>query len=80
MLTLPYFFARSMIVCITEKPSVAKDIATILGADHRFDGFFEGNGYRITWTFGHLCMLKEPNDYTDSWKRWSRSPPWEMEA
>ena len=60
-----------MIVCITEKPSVAKDIATILGADHRFDGFFEGNGYRITWTFGHLCMLKEPNDYTDSWKRWS---------
>lgn len=60
-----------MIVCITEKPSVAKDIAAILGADHRFDGFFEGNGYRITWTFGHLCMLKEPNDYTDSWKRWS---------
>lgn len=60
-----------MIVCITEKPSVAKDIASILGATVRRDGFFEGNGYRITWTFGHLCCLKEPQDYTDRWKSWS---------
>lgn len=60
-----------MKVCITEKPSVAKDIAQILGADVRRDGFYEGNGYRVTWTFGHLCTLKEPNDYTDMWKTWS---------
>lgn len=60
-----------MIVCITEKPSVAKDIAAILGATNRNDGFFEGNGYCVTWTFGHLCTLKEPADYTDLWKRWS---------
>lgn len=60
-----------MKVCITEKPSVAKDIAQILGADVRRDGFYEGNGYRVTWTFGHLCTLKEPNDYTDMWKSWS---------
>ena len=60
-----------MIVCITEKPSVAKDIATILGADVRRDGFFEGNGYCITWTFGHLCTLKEPHDYSLNWKTWS---------
>ena len=60
-----------MIVCITEKPSVAKDIAAILGATTRRDGFFEGNGYKITWTFGHLCSLKEPQDYTDRWKAWS---------
>ena len=60
-----------MIVCITEKPSVAKDIASILGADIRRDGFYEGNGYKITWTFGHLCTLKEPQDYTDRWKTWS---------
>lgn len=58
-------------LCITEKPSVAKDIAGILGADHRCDGFYEGNGYRVTWTFGHLCELKEPADYTEAWKRWS---------
>lgn len=62
-----------MIVCITEKPSVAKDIAAILGANVRKDGFFEGNGYCITWTFGHLCTLKEPNDYAPNWKAWSLS-------
>ncbi|MDO4320550.1 MAG: DNA topoisomerase 3 [Bacteroidales bacterium] len=60
-----------MIVCITEKPSVAADIARILGAGRRCDGFWEGNGYRITWTYGHLCCLKEPADYTDRWKHWS---------
>ena len=60
-----------MKVCITEKPSVAKDIAQILGADVRRDGYYEGNGYRVTWTFGHLCTLKEPNDYTERWKSWS---------
>ncbi len=60
-----------MIVCITEKPSVAKDIALILGADKRQQGYFEGNGYQVTWTFGHLCTLKEPHDYTDQWRRWS---------
>ncbi len=60
-----------MIVCITEKPSVARDIAAILGANNRREGFFEGGGYRVTWTFGHLCCLKEPHDYTDMWKRWS---------
>ncbi|TKG96491.1 type IA DNA topoisomerase [Puteibacter caeruleilacunae] len=62
-----------MIVCIAEKPSVAKEIATILGANSRRDGYFEGNGYQITWTFGHLCTLKEPNDYTDRWKYWNLS-------
>ena len=60
-----------MILCVTEKPSVAADIAKILGATARRDGFYEGNGYRVSWTFGHLCELKEPNDYTDLWKRWS---------
>lgn len=60
-----------MILCITEKPSVAQDIAAILGANVRRDGFWEGNNYKITWTFGHLCELKEPHDYTDLWKRWS---------
>lgn len=62
-----------MIVCIAEKPSVAKDIARILGANSSHDGYMEGNGYQVTWTFGHLCTLKEPNDYTDQWKRWSLS-------
>lgn len=62
-----------MKVCITEKPSVAKDIAAILGAKDRRDGFYEGNGYRVTWTYGHLCCLKEPSDYTECWKRWSLS-------
>ena len=60
-----------MKVCITEKPSVARDIARILSANDRRDGFFEGNGYAVTWTFGHLCTLKEPADYTELWKRWS---------
>jgi DNA topoisomerase-3 len=60
-----------MIVCITEKPNVARDIAQILGADKKEIGYFEGNGYRVTWTYGHLCTLKEPNDYTDAWKRWA---------
>lgn len=60
-----------MIVCIAEKPSVAKDIARILGATASHDGFMEGNGYQVTWTFGHLCTLKEPDDYTMMWKRWS---------
>jgi len=59
-----------MIVCIAEKPSVAKDIAEVLGAKNRHDGYFEGNGYQITWTFGHLCTLKEPHDYKESWKYW----------
>ncbi|MDE6240075.1 MAG: DNA topoisomerase 3 [Muribaculaceae bacterium] len=58
-------------VCITEKPSVARDIAAIIGANTRREGFFEGNGYQVTWTFGHLCCLKEPHDYTPLWKRWS---------
>lgn len=62
-----------MIVCIAEKPSVAKDIARILGAVKSNDGFMEGNGYQVTWTFGHLCTLKEPNDYTPMWKTWSLS-------
>jgi DNA topoisomerase-3 len=62
-----------VIVCITEKPSVARDIAAILGANSRREGFFEGGGYCVTWTFGHLCCLKEPHDYTDMWKRWSLS-------
>lgn len=60
-----------MIVCIAEKPSVAKDIARILGATTSHDGYMEGNGYQVTWTFGHLCELKEPDDYTPMWKRWS---------
>ncbi len=60
-----------MIVCITEKPNVARDIAAILGAGKKEPGYYEGNGYRVTWTYGHLCTLKEPNDYSDSWKRWS---------
>ena len=60
-----------MKVCVTEKPSVARDIARLLGADQRHDGYFEGNGYQVTWTFGHLCELKAPNDYTDQWKRWT---------
>ena len=59
-----------MIVCIAEKPSVAKDLAEILGAKTRKDGFYEGNGYQVTWTFGHLCTLKEPHDYNEKWKSW----------
>lgn len=60
-----------MKVCIAEKPSVAREIATILGANSRKDGYFEGNGYQVTWTFGHFCTLKEPHEYTPHWKRWS---------
>ena len=62
-----------MKLCITEKPSVAHDIAVILGATTKRDGYYEGQGYKVTWTYGHLCMLKEPADYTDRWKRWSLS-------
>ena len=62
-----------MIVCIAEKPSVARDIAHVLGANSSRDGYLEGNGYQVTWTFGHLCTLKEPHDYTPSWKAWSLS-------
>ena len=60
-----------MVVCIAEKPSVARDIARIIGANTQKDGYMEGNGYQVTWTFGHLCTLKEPDDYTPMWKRWS---------
>ena len=60
-----------MIVCIAEKPSVAREIARILGATASKDGYIEGNGYQVTWTFGHLCTLKEPHDYTPQWKAWS---------
>ena len=60
-----------MIVCIAEKPSVARDIADVLGAKDRRDGYIEGNGYQVTWTFGHLCTLKEPHEYTPNWKSWS---------
>ena len=60
-----------MIVCIAEKPSVARDIAKIIGATSSHEGYMEGNGYQVTWTFGHLCTLKEPHDYTPMWQRWS---------
>ena len=60
-----------MIVCIAEKPSVAKDIAKVLGATTSKDGYMEGNGYQVTWTFGHLCELKEPHEYNQQWKYWS---------
>lgn len=62
-----------MIVCIAEKPSVARDIAHVLGANESHDGYMEGNGYQVTWTFGHLCTLKEPHDYSDNWKAWALS-------
>ncbi len=62
-----------MIVCIAEKPLVAQDIAKILGAHTKKEGYIEGNGYQVTWTFGHLCTLKEPHDYTPNWKSWSLS-------
>ena len=62
-----------MIVCIAEKPSVAREIAKVLGANSQHEGYLEGNGYQVTWTYGHLCTLKEPQDYTDYWKRWSLS-------
>lgn len=60
-----------MKVCIAEKPSVAREIAEVLGATRRMNGYIEGNGYQVTWTFGHLCTLKEPHEYAESWKRWS---------
>ena len=60
-----------MIVCIAEKPSVARDIARIIGATSQRQGYMEGNGYQVTWTFGHLCELKMPDDYTPMWKAWS---------
>ena len=62
-----------MIVCIAEKPSVAQDIANVLGAKTRHEGYIEGNGYQVTWTFGHLCELKEPHEYSPNWKAWSLS-------
>lgn len=62
-----------MKVCIAEKPSVARDIARILGATTLKNGYLEGNGYQVTWTFGHLCELKEPNDYNNKWKHWNLS-------
>lgn len=62
-----------MILCITEKPSVGRDIAKVLGANIRHNGYMEGNGYCVTWTFGHLCTLKEPHDYNAAWKRWAIS-------
>lgn len=62
-----------MTVCIAEKPSVAREIAHIIGATQQREGYIEGNGYQVTWTYGHLCTLKEPNDYTDRWKSWSLS-------
>ena len=70
---MSWFFGNFalMIVCIAEKPSVARDIARILGATVSRDGYMEGNGYQVTWTFGHLCELKEPNDYEGNWRYWS---------
>lgn len=62
-----------MILCITEKPSVGRDIARIIGANNQHPGYYEGNGYCVTWTFGHLCTLKEPADYSSGWKPWSLS-------
>ena len=62
-----------MKVCIAEKPSVAREIAEVLGAKTRKNGYLEGNGYQVTWTFGHLCMLKEPDDYSPQWKYWALS-------
>lgn len=62
-----------MKVCIAEKPSVAREIAEVLGATHKMNGYIEGNGYQVTWTFGHLCTLKEPHDYAPEWKRWALS-------
>lgn len=60
-----------MKVCIAEKPSVAREIAEVLGVKKRMNGYIEGNGYQVTWTFGHLCTLKEPHEYAPEWKRWS---------
>ena len=65
-----FLVVTNMIVCIAEKPSVARDIANVIGATIPRQGYMEGNGYKVTWTFGHLCMLKEPHDYTATWKWW----------
>lgn len=62
-----------MIVCIAEKPSVAREIADVLGAKLKKNGYIEGNGYQVTWTFGHLCTLKEPHDYDPRWRIWALS-------
>ena len=62
-----------MIVCIAEKPSVAREIADVLGAKLKKNGYIEGNGYQVTWTFGHLCTLKEPHDYDPRWRFWALS-------
>ena len=62
-----------MIVCVAEKPSVGEYIAKVLGANQRKNGYFEGNGYQVTWTFGHLCALLDPQEYTEQWKAWSLS-------
>ena len=62
-----------MILCVAEKPSVGQYIASVLGANQRRDGYFEGNGYWVSWTFGHLCSLLEPQDYGDQWKGWNLS-------
>lgn len=62
-----------MIVCVAEKPSVGEYIARVLGANQRRNGYFEGNGYQVTWTFGHLCALLDPQEYTEQWKAWSLS-------
>ena len=61
-----------MKVCIAEKPSVAQTIANVLGATTKHQGYFEGNGFQVTWTYGHLCTLKAPDEYTPQWQRWRR--------
>lgn len=67
------FLREFMKVCIAEKPSVAQSIANVLGATRKMNGYYEGNGYQVTWTFGHLCELKNPEEYTDFWKPWAES-------
>ena len=67
---LTCIITQRMRLCIAEKPSVALEIARVLGANTRRDGFYEGNGYVVSWTYGHLCTLKDPGDYTPAWKRW----------
>ena len=62
-----------MILCVAEKPSAGRDIAKVLGANNRRDGYMEGNGYCVTWTFGHLCALYDPHEYKEQWKGWSMS-------
>lgn len=60
-----------MILCICEKPSVARDIGAVIGATTQRQGYLEGNGYWVTWTYGHFCTLKEPADYYPQWQQWS---------